>query len=416
MMATHFYWDQDLTASDFFCGAGGLGWGVEEAGASLTLAVNHDERSIATYQRNFPRADVRCAWMEDMNWALAQDTLIGAGAPECTNHSPSAGEKLNDQGQLRLPGWTDHDTKPEVEKSRASMWQVFRAAEAKAEKKMFYHSMIFENVVEVHKWGEYGEWVEKMLALGYEHKILYLNAMHFGVSQCRNRWIAVFWRKGARRPDLDFHPLAPCERCGQQVQAIQCWKNTKKQGKYDYRLKGQYTYNCPICARPVQPFFQPAASVVDFSDRGIKIGERRQHKLPPLDLETMQRIQQGIDRFFKQPQTPSLSARNVPAIEGMAPFWITYYSNGKSYSIYEPFCTFSTRERCGIVFPPENGSFDINQCTFRMINEAEIKGGSGLPPGYEIVADNKEEVVRQCGHMVPPPLAAWVTQRVVAAI
>jgi DNA (cytosine-5)-methyltransferase 1 len=273
-----FYWDQDLAASDFFCGAGGLGWGVEQAGATLALAVNHDARSIATYKRNFPFADVRCSWMEDINWTEAPDTLLGVGSPECRYNSPGAGEKLNDQMKCPFPGWTDYDTSPEVEKSRASMWQVYRAAEAKAKNNRPFHSLIFENVVEVEKWRDYGEWKKKMLALGYEHQILYLNAMHFGVAQSRDRWIAVFWREGAKRPDLDYRPTAPCVHCGRDVQAVQCWKKaTKKRGK----------------------------------------------------------------------------------------------------------------------------------------NEAEIKGGSGLPAGYEIVADGKDEVVRQCGHMVPTPLAQWVTQQVI---
>jgi DNA (cytosine-5)-methyltransferase 1 len=412
-----FYWDQDLAASDFFCGAGGLGWGVEQAGAKLALAVNHDARSIATYKRNFPFADVRCSWMEDINWTEAPDTLLGVGSPECRYHSPGAGKKLNNQMKCPFPGWTDYDTSPEVEKSRSSMWQVYRATEAKAASKRPFHSLIFENVVEVEKWRDYGEWEKKMLALGYEHQILYLNAMHFGVAQARDRWIAVFWRKGAKRPDLDYRPTAPCVHCGRDVQAVQCWKKTtKKRGKYDYRLKGQYTYNCPRCARQVQPYYTPAAAVIDFSDRGIKLGERRQHQLRPLKWETMQRIRDGIERFFKHPQTPPLSARNVPAIDGIAPFWITYYSDGKPYSIYEPFCTFSTSERCGLVFPPEDGSMDIQQCSFRMLNEAEVRGGSGLPAGYKIVADSKEEVVRQCGHMVPPPLAQWVTQRVISPL
>lgn len=99
MSRKRFYWDQDLAASDFFCGAGGLGWGVEQAGATLALAVNHDERSIATYQRNFPDADVRCAWMEDIDWIETPDTLLGVGSPECRYNSPSAGEKLNHQMQ-----------------------------------------------------------------------------------------------------------------------------------------------------------------------------------------------------------------------------------------------------------------------------------------------------------------------------
>lgn len=411
-----FYWDQDLSASDSFCGAGGLACSMEQAGARLTLAINHNEHSLATYRRNFPQADVRCAWMEEIDWRQAPDTFIGAGAPECRMHSPSAGEKLNDQMQLAFPGWTDHDSRPEVEKSRASMWQVYRAAEAKVEKQMPYHTMIFENVPEVLKWRQYRTWERKMLDLGYRRQILCVNAMHFDVAQCRDRWLAVFWRKGARRPDLDLRPQAPCQHCGQDVAAVQCWKTTRKRGKYSYRMAGQYTYNCPRCTCRVEPYYRCAASILDGSDRGIEIGQRRQHRLPPLKAETMQRIQQGIDRFFKRPQMPPKSARHVPAIDGLAPFWITYYSNGKPYSIYEPFCTFSTRERCGLVFPPDDGSLEIERCRFRMLNEGEIQRGSGLPARYEIVAKSKKEVVRQCGHMVPPPLATWVTKRVLEAL
>ncbi|GHO91520.1 hypothetical protein KSF_015680 [Reticulibacter mediterranei] len=420
-----FYWDQDLTATDSFAGAGGLSCGLERAGASLQFAVNHDERSIATYRRNFPHADVRCAWLETIDWKTTPDTLIKVGGPECTNHSRAKGEKRRDRRQLRLPGWTDHDSKPEAEKSRASMWQVYRAAKAKADKHMPYHSMIFENVPEVAEWSGYLDWLQHMLTLSdeepahrhYEHQILSVNAMHFGVPQCRDRWIAVFWPKGARKPDLNFRPPAFCWSCKQDIAAVQCWKNpTKKTGRYDYRLRGQYTYNCPRCSRRVQPYYRCAAEVIDFSDRGIPIGERLASRLPTLKPATMQRIADGINQFFRRPSLPPSEAREVPRIDGIAPFWITYYSNGKPYSIYEPFCTFSTRERCGLVFPPDDGSLDIHKCSFRMLNEREIKAGSGLPPQYEIVADSKDEVTRQCGHMVPPPLAQWVASRVIAAM
>lgn len=426
----HFYWDQDLTTTDSFAGAGGLGLGATQAGATLLLAVNHDERSLATYKRNFPATEVRRSWIEEINWKEMPDTLLSVGGPECTHHSRARGEKRRDSRQVPLPGFgfTDQDDAPEATKSRASMWQIYRASQAKFEKGRPYHSLILENVPEVTQWSGYSAWEQAMLTMSqderttpaprqYDHQVLFVNAMHFGVPQCRDRWFSVFWPKGARKPDLDFRPRALCRYCDREVEAVQCWKNpAKPQGRYDYRLRGQYTYRCPRCDHRVQPSYRPAASVLDFADRGVTIGERRAHKLPPLKAETMQRIQEGIDRFFKHPQVPPQEAQEVPRIEGRAPFWISYYSNGKPYSIYEPFCTFSTVERCALVFPPEDGSSDLQKCSFRMLNEQEIRGGSGLPAHYEIVAESKEELVRQCGHMVPPPMAAWVTKRVLEAL
>ncbi len=359
--------------------------------------------------------------IEVFNLSIAVDESYiadGLVVHNCTFHSPSAGEKLNDQGQLS-GSWTDRDERPCIEQSRMSMWQVYRAAEAKAKKGSPYHSMIFENVVEVaSKWGDYYEWRKNLQALDYEYQALYLNAMFFGVPQRRDRWFGVFWKRGAKRPEITFRPAAFCPSCEEQVRAVQSWKiPTRKWGKYSYHPKsGQYTYRCPRCATRVHPCYRPAAAVVDVTDRGVKIGERKQHGLPPLDEKTMQRIQDGIDRFFKRSQTVPMEAVDVPSFDGPAPFWLTYYSNGKPYSIYEPFCTFSTKERCGIVFPPDSGSLDIQECRYRMLNEREVRGGSGLPPEYTIKAETKEELVRQCGHMVPPPMGVWVAGRVIAAM
>lgn len=426
-----YYWDQDLTATDFFCGAGAFGRAIEQGGARLNFAVNHDIRSIRTHSRNFPHARHLCIRMEDVDFEQDGDALLGTGSPECRFQTPAAGEKLNDQGQLSI--WTDDDDKSYVEQSRMSMWQVYRAAAVKMEKGCPYHSMIYENVPEVaSKWGEYGEWKKKMRALGYEFQALYLCAMFFGVCQRRDRWFGVFWPEGAKKPDLDFRPHAVCPYCEREVSAVQCFKKPgNKWGKYNSTGKGQYTYNCPRCAHRVYPRYQPASTIIDPTDRGIKIKERRQHGLPPLKETTMQRIQSGIDRFFKQPQVAPMGAMNVTPTNQLLPFWVSYYSNGKAYSIYEPLCTFSTVARCGVVFPPTSG-FDIQECSFRMLNEKEVMAGSGLIDGrrvsveeaeatptvggYEIVADTQEELIRQCGHMVPPAMATWVARQVMAAI
>jgi DNA (cytosine-5)-methyltransferase 1 len=128
----YYYWDQDLTASDYFCGAGAFGKAIQNAGAKLNLAINHDIRSIRTHKRNFPNARHLCMRMEEVNFEQECDSILGTGSPECRFQTPAAGEKLDDQGQLAL--WTDHDEKPHIEQSRMSMWQVYRAAAAKVDK------------------------------------------------------------------------------------------------------------------------------------------------------------------------------------------------------------------------------------------------------------------------------------------
>lgn len=44
----------ELTATDLFCGAGGLSQGLTEAGFSVIAAADHDPDACATYRQNFP--------------------------------------------------------------------------------------------------------------------------------------------------------------------------------------------------------------------------------------------------------------------------------------------------------------------------------------------------------------------------
>ena len=56
--------------------------------------------------------------------------------------------------------------------------------------------------------------------LGYCHKVLYLNSMFFGVPQSRDRAYWVFWDKSLPAPDLDYRPVARCQRCDKDVEAL----------------------------------------------------------------------------------------------------------------------------------------------------------------------------------------------------
>lgn len=65
-----------------------------------------------------------------------------------------------------------------------------------------YEIIIVENVVDIRNWQYYDEWLTAMLNMGYAHKVLYLNAQFFGVPQSRDRFYAVFWKRGNRTPNL----------------------------------------------------------------------------------------------------------------------------------------------------------------------------------------------------------------------
>lgn len=99
----------------------------------------------------------------------------------------------------------------------------------------------------------------------------------------------MFWKKGNKSPNLDLCPKAYCSCCGQEVEAIQSWKNPKKKfGKY----RQQYIYRCPRCTNEVEPYYYSAFNVIDWSKPGERIGDRKK----PLAANTMKRIEWGLKR------------------------------------------------------------------------------------------------------------------------
>jgi DNA (cytosine-5)-methyltransferase 1 len=76
---------------------------------------------------------------------------------------------------------------------------------------------------------------------------------------------------------------------------VQHWKPGTKRildqpiGKY----REQYTYICPRRHAEVEPYVRPAASVIDWSDLGERIGDRRR----PLARTTMDRIRAGLAKY-----------------------------------------------------------------------------------------------------------------------
>jgi len=275
-----------LTVTDQFCGAGGSSIGAEAAGVELRLALNHWELAIETHNANFPKADHECTDISAADPRRYPTTDILITSPECTNHSVAKG-KARRYYKKDLFGNILID--PSEERSRATMWDVPRFAE--------YHdyNMIFvENVVDAAKWRLWDAWLKAMHLLGYEHEAVYFNSMFaFPTPQSRDRLYVVFWKKGNKKPDLEYRPPAWCMKCSKNVEGIQTWKKPQYHwGRYN----AQYFYRCPTCHERVEPYYYAAINAVDWTIKGERIGDRKVALKP----KTIERVQYGMDRFGHQ--------------------------------------------------------------------------------------------------------------------
>ena len=321
MVRTMYARPRMFTYIDLFCGAGGSSIGLTMAGGHLLLAANHSKRAIETHSANFPDSEHACA---DLNHYDMRKLPLGAqvlwASPICTEISPAGGRKRTsknrssknrtspDQQELMKFGPVPKDV---FERTRATAHDVIRATELHR-----FPMVIVENVVEFARdWELFGWWLDGMKFLGYQHQIVCVSSAHVGgptnphAPQRRDRLYVVFNRKDVARPDVEPRPLSRCGTCG-DVAGMQWWKKPDgditasgrrfRVGKYGVRT-GQYVYRCPNaeCKHSiVTPYERPAASVIDWSDLGVRIGDRA--KGDELSPNTIRRIERGL-RMFGRP-------------------------------------------------------------------------------------------------------------------
>lgn len=287
-----------LTASDWYCGAGGSSSGAVYAGVEVVAAANHWKLAIETHNTNHPMTAHFEGDLANENPAYYPATDILWASPECRKHKPIGGRKRKGSGQLDL--FCETRPKSEDVRSRANAWTVCKFAARHR-----YRVIVVENIIEFRAfWEDYDDWIAEMQRLGYRYKACYLNSMFFnpinGLSdyapQSRDRYYGVFWLKGHPEPDLDFRPWAWCDRCGGDVQAVQSWKSAvKKWGVYGRR--GQYWYRCPDCGEIVTPYYYAAWNAIDFTISAPRIGDR----VVPLKPKTLERVRIGLKKLGSTP-------------------------------------------------------------------------------------------------------------------
>lgn len=274
-----------------------------------------NELAIQCHARNYPNVDHRRANLADPDSTDYVDpaTLPPArflwASPSCTHHSRANAVKLYKQGPSLL-----NMEDPEFNEARyinSERSRVTALCPLRYAAHRHPELVVVENVVEFAMWGDdrdgstFRWWLNEWTKIGYNYECCFFNSMFFPpCPQSRDRMYVVFWRKGNRKPDLDFRPLGYCtsDRCGgEYVNAVQSWKPRKKSWPLPrwgrYGANGQYIYRCPNCNSPVDPAAWPAYTAIDWSDLGPTIADRASVGLSPLKHNTLERIRRGLTKF-----------------------------------------------------------------------------------------------------------------------
>ncbi|NYI95907.1 site-specific DNA-cytosine methylase [Streptomonospora nanhaiensis] len=254
----------------------------------IASATRKGSRSHNCDAANHRDAEHLCADIDayDMRRLPRTDGLWAS--PICTELSPAGGRPR--KRRRAVPGQADiedfgHVPQAAFERTRANFWDVLRAAEVHR-----YRFVLVENVYEAAEWELLDVWLAGMKALGYRVQFVSVSSAHAGgqgnpaAPQWRDRIYFVATREGVPLPDVQPRPAAWCPVCEQTVSAVQSWKKpgARRLGKY----RQHYLYRCPNGSRcrhaVVEPFVRPAASVIDWSHTGVRIGDRAAHGLRPL--------------------------------------------------------------------------------------------------------------------------------------
>jgi DNA (cytosine-5)-methyltransferase 1 len=322
------------TAVDLFSGFGGLTQGIEASGFWTIMAANHNEYKVGVHEANHPNAE---HWIADLvdpesgDYHSARDLpaadFLAAGV-SCTNHSQANTEKAYEQG-MTLFDVEDPDYDARVtrsEKDRATANCVLAYADQHNPR-----VMLIECTTELTSWGPaipgkkigdgttYRWWLKtiKNLHHGYNHKVLYLNSMFFGVGQSRDRLFIVFWDRRLPAPDLEHRPVSWCGNCSDAVEAVWTWRTgVPPTGRVCYGQ--QYNYRCPRCRHEVIPPMTPSLGVLDLSNLGTRIGDKPVKTFPdgfvgPMARATMARAERCRQKFADFPAIlmPAKAVRGV---------------------------------------------------------------------------------------------------------
>lgn len=364
----------EIGAYDEFSGAGGLSQGATAVpGVVLRHAANHKEICIRSHSANYPGAEHYLGDVRSIDVAKFPYYPLFLAAPQCPPFSGASGKRRDFDRDTQGVLWeTESDARTtERKRGRLLMHEVPRYLDAMALRGEPVLAGVVENVPQARQWDAWGAWISRIqnAGPGYEVRVIALNSMHARpvwsqwAPQSRNRLYVAYWLRALGRPDWDkwLRPRAWCEACGETVDAVQVFKDPRKD-MGAYGAYGQYWYRCPrrSCGHSViEPATVPAAAVIDWSDPGTPVGARKR----PLRPATLRRIEAGIRRHAvpvlaevgnntfertpgarTRPVTAPMTTQPTRASKALAvpPFITVLRHNSTSSGIGEPLTTVSS--------------------------------------------------------------------------
>lgn len=330
------------TCIDSFCGAGGLGLGLQQAGFDILLSFDIDKLCISTLKENkkyFHHPAIATDISDMLNGKALEicnikrgDLFLLAGGPPCQGFSiQRRGSDIDSRNLL-----------------------VFKYAQLVDE--LFPKYFVMENVTGIA--GKRGKTIleqltDKLKSIGYKVHISLLDAQNYGVPQRRKRYIIV-----GERIDIDGNY------------------------KYPEQLKTHITVRDTIETLP-----EPPMDGTDYP--GIPL--HRRDKLSSTNLKRIQSLKPGQGREYLPKDLLANCHKIDSSIIGYRNVYGRMEWDDVAPTITARFDSF-TRGKFG--HPVQNRSISLREGALLQT----------FPMDYKFIG-NKVDIARQIGNAVPPVLA-----------
>ncbi|CAG7649294.1 DNA cytosine methyltransferase [Actinacidiphila bryophytorum] len=230
-------------AVDLFSGAGGLSFGVQQAGWTIAAAVDFDDPALDTHRANFPGLSLKMDLGDPAERDRLEEILkpakidLVAGGPPCQPFSRAGRNKIRDLVK-------NHGRDPEDR--RKELWSAY----LDMVKRIRPRAVLMENVPDM---GLHDDFFvirtieDELEEIGYATQVRLVDAWNYGVPQHRKRLILLArndvddftWRKPDEKRttlrdaigDLPELEVIPTERVGQRKLTYRTPRNLSDFGR-----------------------------------------------------------------------------------------------------------------------------------------------------------------------------------------
>jgi DNA (cytosine-5)-methyltransferase 1 len=181
-------------AADLFCGAGGLGLGLRDAGFEVVVGVDNDPDALATHAAHFPGLHLPWDLAEEDHVEELSQLLLDAGVTLVAGGPPC--QPFSKAGRNMIRDLVRKGRRPPKDQRR-DLWQSFLAVVERVQP----DAVLMENVPDMALERDmllFRTMVDELERLGYGVDARLIETSRYGVPQHRQRLILVALKEGRR--------------------------------------------------------------------------------------------------------------------------------------------------------------------------------------------------------------------------